>query len=103
MVWPFRKKTLADKVMEVSDPAINLVAERWLGFSQKLVFKSDVGLDEQIAMFSTPAFEGMRNTFPILRDSPDEVLFIWLLMGVERSGTHAKSEIEQAFNLQIPV
>lgn len=102
-MWPLgKKKTQADKAIEVMDRSIELVAERWKYFNNQLKFEDGFGLNKQIAMFSPPIFRGMRKNYPALRDSPDDVLFLFVLKGIEKSGTHSKEEIEQAFNMKLP-
>jgi len=101
-MWPFGKKSAADKAISVMDDAISASADRWKYFLNTLKFKEGVGLDEMIMMFAVPMTEGLRNNFPELKNSPDEALFLFIVKGVERSGTHSKKEIEQALGLELP-
>jgi hypothetical protein len=102
-MWPFRKKaTAADRVIEIYDDAIGLAAEKWLHFSKVLVFKDDVELREKIYMFSVPAFEGLMNNFPPLKEAPEGVLYLIVLKGIEKSGTYSRSQIETAIGIELP-
>jgi hypothetical protein len=96
------RKRAADRVTEVWDDAIRGAAEKWLYFSKVIVFKDDVELREKISSFSIPAFEGLRNNFPPLKEAPESVLFLIVLKCIERSGTHSRSQIETAFGIELP-
>jgi hypothetical protein len=102
-MWPFRRKSAdTEKVIAVLDDTINIVAQKWRHFSTTLVFKEDVPLQERIAAFSFPMFEGIRKNVPELRKSPDAFLLIVVAKGIEKSGTHSRAEIEEALGAALP-
>ena len=101
-MWPFKKKTSADKIIDVMDDIISHVAAKWTFFRKTLPFKDGVGLDEQIAMFSVPMKEGLNNTFPVIKDSPDALFMLLIAKGIEQSGTHSKEQLEQALGAPLP-
>jgi hypothetical protein len=71
-------------------------------FLKVFVFKDDVGLREKISAFSTPAYQGLRNNFPPLKEAPESVLFLIVLKCIEKSGTHSRSQIETAIGIELP-
>ena len=81
---------------------IPIVSKKWIDYSMSLPFKEGVPLKEKITLFTFPAFEGMRSNFPQLKNSPDTALFLLVLKGIIRSGSHTKAEIESEFNITIP-
>lgn len=103
MIWPFKKKSNADAAIAVSDDAIQLSCDRWLAYNEQFKFKDSVALQEKIMMFSVPMSEGLKNTFPVLRNSPDAALFLFIAMGVEKSGTHTTQQIEEALGAPLPI
>jgi hypothetical protein len=102
-MWPFRKKaTTADRTIEVWDDAVGHAAEQWIYFSKVFVFKDDAGLRERIFSFSIPMFEGLRSTFPPLKEAPDSVLLLLVAKCIEKSGTHSRPQIETALEMPLP-
>ena len=102
-MWPFRKKvTAADRVIEIWDNAIERAAGKWIYFSKTFVFKNGVPLRTKIIAFSVPAFEGLRNNFPPLKEAPETVLMLIVLKCIEKSRTHSRSQIETAMGITIP-
>jgi len=67
-----------------------------------LPMKADVPLKDQVMMFMGPFEEGLRANHPVFRDSPDAAVFLIVLKGVERSGTHSTEEIQEAFGIELP-
>ena len=101
-MWPFRRKSEADLAIDVMDDVIAHVAEKWRNFQEFFVFKDGVGLEDQVFSFSVPMTEGIRNTFPQLRKSPDAVIFLFMVKGIEKSGTHTRDQLEKALGVEIP-
>jgi hypothetical protein len=102
MVWPFKRKSKADAVIDVMDDAIAFASEKWLYFSQALAFKDHVTLKDKIAIFLTPAREGLNRNFPALNHAPDAVHMLIVVKGVEMSGTNTRAELEDTFGIEIP-
>ena len=85
--------------MDVMDDAIKLVSERWLTFCNSVPCKAEVPLVDRITAFSFPMIEGLRETFPSLRDAPEGAVFIFIVKGIERSGTYPAAEIYDALGM----
>ena len=102
-MWPFRRpKSQAHKVIEIKEAAIAFSAEKWTYFCQVLKFKSEVPLRDQIQAFLVPLEEGLKNNFPVLRDSPSAITLLFAMKGIEKSGLHSRQEIEDALGIEIP-
>jgi hypothetical protein len=102
VVWPFKKKSKADAVIDVLDSSINFAADKWLYFIKALPFKDDVTLRQKVSMFMTPVGEGLRSNFPALRQANDAILLMIVAKGIEYSGTHSRAELEAALGLPMP-
>ena len=99
----FRKKpSRADAAIAVMPEAIDFAADRWLYFCEQIIYKVDVPLMDRIAGFAVPAQQGIENNFPPLRNAPDGLLLMIIAMGVWKSGTHTREEIEAALGAQLP-
>lgn len=102
-MWPFqRKKSAADDVIEQMDELIGIAQRKWDQFCGLLPFKDDVPLKGRIAAFMVPFSEGARKNLPALRKAPEAVIFLIAAKGIERSGTHSRTEIEEALGIQLP-
>ena len=101
-MWPFRRKSQADKAIAHMSEVVRISSERWKYFLSTMPFKNQVGLAEQISIFSFPMISGIRKAFPELEKSPDEVIYLFILKGIESSGTHTGDELETALGFQIP-
>ena len=97
-----RKESSADDVIEIMDDAIEFAARNWIHFNTTLPFKDSVTIQEKIMSFSIPAIEGLKGNFAALENAPDPIYLVIIAKGVERSGTHSKSEIEQSLGLPLP-
>ena len=97
-----RRESKADAVVAVMDEAVGIAADKWRFFCDKLPFRKDVPLADRIASFMFPFEEGARKRFPALKDAPGTVLLLIVAMGVERSGTHTRAQIEQALGFSLP-
>jgi len=97
-----KRQSKADATIAVLDQTIGVAADKWLYFCEKLPVRDGVDLVERITSFSVPFSEGARRNIPALKDAPDAVLFLIVAKGVERSGTHTRSQIEQALGIQLP-
>jgi hypothetical protein len=107
-----RKNTTVDekveKVLEISEPAINWCASAWAEFYQTI--QSIVGTEKKLTLNKevfTQALEPVRKRlkkdYPILDCKEGEVMIaVYLAKGIEASGTHTKEEIEKAIGLPIP-
>ena len=102
-MWPFQKrKSDADRVIEIMDQAVSFACEKWLYFSQTLIFNQNVPLRDRIAAFLVPVSEGLKNKFEPLRRAPDPVILLIVAKGVEASRTHSRNEIENALGAPLP-
>ena len=105
-MWPIRKRATnqskAQTAIALFPDAVSHVAGEWLGFNEVLKFKKDVPLEQIIFVFSVPAFEGLRLKFLRLREAPESLLLMIVAMGVEKSGTHSRLEIEKALGAKLP-
>lgn len=86
----------AERAKAVLGDAIAITAEKWLFFTQSMEFKHDVPLADRIGAFSVPMYEGLRKNIPLLKDAPEPLLLRIVAKGIEKSGTHSPTEIEQA-------
>jgi len=103
MIWPFRsKRQKEDAFMDDVSAAVSLCSDKWLFFCKTLVFKYSVPLKDRIASFAFPMMEGLKNRFRSMKDEPDALLFMVILMGVVESGTHSKKEFEEELGLDLP-
>lgn len=102
-MFGFRKKQpKADAALAVMDDAVEIAAEKWRFFCDKLPFRETVRLADRIASFSVPFNEGARANIAAFKDAPDTFLLLVVALGVERSGTHSRAEIEQALGVPLP-
>jgi len=103
-MWPFaRKKSAADRFLDVMPEAVARTASNWTKFHTMLPFKQEVGLREKIYKHFFPlAKQGLVNNFEELRDAPDEALMLIVAEGIIASGTHGKSEIEAVLGFKLP-
>jgi len=103
-MWPFgrKKKSPADIAYEMLPDLVATAAEKWLRFRRLLAFNDEVALADQIMMFSIPAIEGIRKSFPELSNSPDSFFTLVCALGVVESGTHSKAEVETALGVELP-
>lgn len=97
-----KRQSKADAAVAVLGDAIVLASERWQFVCDKVPYRADVELVDQISAFTVPFYEGARKTFPALRDAPDCLLLLVVAQGVERSGTHSRAEVEQALGVRLP-
>lgn len=97
-----KRKGPAEAAIEVMDDTIFIAAEKWLHFCRTIPFKQDVPLADRIAAFAFPFMEGARQNVPALREAPDAFLMLIVAKGVEKSGTHARAEIEEALGVTLP-
>ena len=97
-----KKPSQADEAMEVMDDAIQFAAEKWEYYVGVMNFADSVSLYEIIMTFMIPAEEGLKNNFAALQSAPEALSLVIIAMGVERSGTHSKEEIEEALGVPLP-
>jgi hypothetical protein len=102
-MWPFKKRSSSDTFLKLLPQIEQLVAERWVYFSNTLVFKEGVPLKERFLMFLQPMEEGIKMSFPQLRDSPQNLLMLAVARGVVRSGTVSKVDLAASLNFPIEV
>lgn len=96
----FRKRpSKADAALAVMDDAIQLAAERWRYFCETIPYRADVPLVDRIPSFCIPMYQGLRTTFPVLKDSPDTFLLIVVVKGIERSGTHSREQVAEELGM----
>lgn len=79
-----------------------LQQRKWLFFTESLVFKPEVSLRYRIGSFAIPAKQGLQNRFAALKSAPDALLLMVVAMGVWKSGTHSREEVEAALGAQLP-
>jgi hypothetical protein len=102
-MWPFKKRSSSDTFMKLLPQIEEIVAERWVYFTNTLVFKEGVPLEKRFLMFLQPMEEGIKISFPQLRDSPEAVLLLAVARGVVRSGTVSKADLAASLNFPIEV
>lgn len=93
-----RRKSQADDAIDIMDEAIGHVTERWLYFCDAIPFGPEVPLEYRITSFSVPMIEGLQKAFPVLK-GPESALLIFVVKGIERSGTHPVAEIYEALGM----
>ena len=94
-----KHKSKADAALAVMPDAIGLVTDRWRYFTDTIPFREGVPLEDKIASFCIPMYEGLKNTFPTLKGSPESFLLILVVKGIERSGTHTSEELYVALRM----
>ena len=97
-----KKKSQAHETIEIMDDAIQFAATKWVYFIETMPFKESAPLKEKIFIFFVPATEGLKNSFPALKNAPEAILLMIVAKGVELSGTHTKEQIEGALGLPLP-
>jgi hypothetical protein len=97
-----KSKSKADAALGVMDSTVATAAEKWRLFCDKVSYRDNVGLADRIAAFSVPFGDGARQNIPALRTAPDGLLLLIVAMGVEKSGTHSRAEIESALGVKLP-
>ena len=99
-MFGFRKReSKADAALAVMDQATALVTDRWRYLCDTIPYKAGVPLEDRIASFCIPMYEGLRKTFPTLRTAPEAFLLIVVVKGIERSGTHPADELYDAIGM----
>jgi hypothetical protein len=102
MIWPFSKREWpADRFLTLMPELIDRASEKWLYFCQTLKFKEGTPLVERITSFAIPAIDGMKR-IPELKDTPESMLLLVVALGIVRSGTHTKEEVENALGTELP-
>lgn len=96
-----KKASKADAVIEALPHAIQNAADKWKVFCE-LPFTQETLLVDRVAAFLVPFEEGLRKNVKAFKDAPAGIALIVVLKGIERSGTHSKNEIEEAFGLRLP-
>ena len=71
-----------------------LIAKNWSHFSEKLVFKPEVSLEERVMIFSTPTSEWVRKSHPDVARYPFTYMSA-LLLGIWLAGTNSREDVEQ--------
>jgi hypothetical protein len=94
-----KKPSKADAALAVMPEATALVSERWRYVCDTLPYKAGVPLEDRIASFCIPMYEGLRKTFPSLRAAPESFLLIVVVKGIERAGTHTSEELYGALGM----
>ena len=98
----FKRKSRADKALEVMPDAIELSAKNWRIFSNQLVFKEDVPLRERIYSFHLVNEQGLKNNFKALQDAPEAITMLIAVKGMILSGDYDKETIEESLDIKIP-
>jgi hypothetical protein len=100
-MWPFsRKSSPADAAIAETPLAVDRACSKWLE-CQKLPFRENVDLFTKATAFSMPFGEGLRQR-SAFKDAPDALVFLFIDLGIEKSGTHSRDEIEAAFGAKLP-
>ncbi|WP_133030234.1 hypothetical protein [Sphingomonas sp. PP-CE-1G-424] len=100
-MWPFsRRKSPADLAIEWMPHAIDVASQKWLEF-QLLPFRAEVPLETRIMAFVEPLKIGLRQ-WEAFRTAPDAIFLLIAAKGVEKSGTHSISQLEQALKVSLP-
>jgi len=99
-MWPFKsKKSQADQALAVMDNAISEVAAKYRYFSDQLPF-TDGLVEKRLMSFMPPMIEGLRASYPVLKNSPDDVVQLYIVIGLVRSGRHTTTEIADALGME---
>ena len=100
MIWPFRRRW-ADRLDGLLPDLIDVAAEKWLEFSRTPAFHEPGPLKDKIAFFATPAMRGLRENIRELRDCSDSMLLHTIALGIVKSGTHTKVQVEEALGRKL--
>jgi hypothetical protein len=98
----FKRKSKADKALEVMPDAVELSAKNWRMFSTQLTLKEDVPLRERIYAFHQVNEQGLKNNFKALKDAPEAMTMLIAVKGMILSGDYDKETIEEAIGGKIP-
>jgi hypothetical protein len=102
-MWPFSKRKFeAQRAEALLDEVTDAIADKWVYFGKMVTFKDEVKLEERIAVFSIPLYEGLRKNFATLQGAPEEFLLMLVVTGISKSGTHSRAEMEQALGVSLP-
>ena len=104
-MWPFnkpKKKSDADKFIEIKGKLIEMVVESWPSFYRDMPFNENVDLAAKVYSYLLTFRQGLKGTSFHQENAPDDVYFLVVLKGIEASGTHTKVELETEFKLKLP-
>jgi hypothetical protein len=99
-MWPFSKRSAADKAVEEMPRAINAACEMWLDVYSK-DFARNVEFLDLVAMFVDSLSNGLR-TWPAFKSAPDRVFLLIAVKGIEKSRTHLRMQLETLLEIEIP-
>jgi hypothetical protein len=99
-MWPFSKKSAADKAVEEMPKAINLACEMWQEFYSQESTHNIEFLDA-VAMFVDALSKGLR-TWPAFKFAPDGIFLLIAVKGIEKSRTHLRMQLETLLEVEIP-
>lgn len=102
-MWPFNKKSKAEKFLEAQDEVISIVSSQWRSFLETMPFKEDVSLEDKITAFSFPAMEGIKTNVRAMSDAPDGLLLMTIGYAIVDSRTHSQAEVEGAMGAPLPL
>lgn len=97
-----KRKSKADKVVEIMPYAVELSARNWKLFSKRMAFKDDVPLRQRISMFHQINEQGLKNNLKSLKDAPEAVTLVIAAKGIIAAGDYSKETIEEALDVKIP-
>ena len=98
----FKKKKSVEDITEVlssqTESCVKDIKVKWIAFNNELAFKSDVGLDVIIDMFSQPIMQFVETKYPLLLSSGQSGEHFWMMLftGILESNTHPKAEVNMA-------
>jgi hypothetical protein len=94
----FGKDSPQSELSEAVAEAENDIRESWLFFLNKMKFKDDVLLADQLEAFTYPTKVLIENRHPAVAAAPAEVFRLILLNAVISSGSHSPAEINAAIH-----
>jgi hypothetical protein len=92
----------SEDVLKVWDEAVKYSSDGWLAFRDRIKFKDNVPLFDEITAALPPISMSLERKFSELGGAPGGVFFMILASGIVMSGTHSKSEVESAIGAPIP-
>lgn len=98
MFWK-KKKPPDEQVRKDMEEVSASLVPKWKLFCEKLIFKENVHLADQIEAFATPAMAYILENYPTTKTAPPVVLWMLIFRAVQESNTHTIDELNDAVSL----
>ena len=90
------------EIMALLEGDIPTVSREWLRFRESSAFPKGAPLVNQVRAFFSPMAAFLKKRHESRMPVPNEILLLVILKGIERTGTHTKSQLESALGKKLP-